>query len=758
MKKIKEFFSNLFKKKDTSGQNGSSSTTIKNDTTVITQKKISKYNWILFGIATFLALVFIIGIIPSPKSKKIEDKITPVNVAPVKNIEAKINFSKDKVDALSQKVNSSFDDKIIITALEGEIKINSVKLDPLHPSVIIKDDCDQLDKLVPALNSCTIDISWFPIVSEEKTLNIVISWEDLSSLTPKTNSSIILLNLKTAKEEPKIIREPVVEPVPVFVPKEEPKQEPLKVTKPLFDDIKPIKTPTINAAKPVTGLKEIVPVIDCKKYAITAYGLNGNPIGWIRPDKTVYSHRCTKVLGKLGKDGKIFDDNGNLIGYDNDGFSQAKLKNMLDIVIPDNWFDYDNKKAQDSEIWAGKIKARREARIAAKGQGGGTKVNGIDARRVANSKEVYESYVNSKVPYTVTAGHQMSSPPKDETYVIRRYKPIPAVIAYPVFTSKGYPQMPAIGIVERNVYGENGRTVIIPAGSKLLGQATGQWPATYVSYSKVQIHWLRIIRPDGAEFTFEEGQAISADAQGKLGVPGKGATDYLEQFVKPMITALVPAAINLLDPVSQAYTSKIILDTNGSTTQQIQGTEKSTENAKKELIRTWNTIASKFVEDSMANNTPPFEVPAGTRITVYPTKDIMLRFSDEISIPFAPAGAALAGVIEAPKEIEDPSRKAYETELAKSNQAFQDIQQAGFEAQISKPKDTPAPVKEDPFKITQAGAQAPVAAPAAAEPEFIGSTPEGYEILGDDIGCWTENPKTGDIVDDPYIDETLDCF
>ncbi len=43
-------------------------------------------------------------------------------------------------------------------------------------------------------------------------------------------------------------------------------------------------------------------------------------------------------------------------------------------------------------------------------------------------------------------------------------------------------------------------------------------------------------------------------------------------------------------------------------------------------------------------------------------------------------------------------------------------------------------------------------------PEVLGTTPDGLDILGDDIGCWTEDPKTGDIVDDPYIDEKLDCF
>ena len=42
-----------------------------------------------------------------------------------------------------------------------------------------------------------------------------------------------------------------------------------------------------------------------------------------------------------------------------------------------------------------------------------------------------------------------------------------------------------------------------------------------------------------------------------MGVPGRGSSDYLEQFVMPMLTAFVPATINLINPVADAFVNQI---------------------------------------------------------------------------------------------------------------------------------------------------------------------------------------------------------
>ncbi|MBN2780070.1 MAG: TrbI/VirB10 family protein, partial [Alphaproteobacteria bacterium] len=158
------------------------------------------------------------------------------------------------------------------------------------------------------------------------------------------------------------------------------------------------------------------------------------------------------------------------------------------------------------------------------------------------------------------------------------------------------------------------------------------WPNTYTRFARVALVWDRLVRPDGAEFIFAGDKPISGDAQGKLGVPGKGSTDYLEQFVKPMITSIVPAAINLISPTAEIFTRKLLTDSDGDLNILETGESTSKEKAKQEMIATWNKIAHKLVDDTLENTTPPFVVPAGTRITIYPKTDIMLRFVDDDSL------------------------------------------------------------------------------------------------------------------------------
>ena len=76
-------------------------------------------------------------------------------------------------------------------------------------------------------------------------------------------------------------------------------------------------------------------------------------------------------------------------------------------------------------------------------------------------------------------------------------KPIPAVIARAIDSNN---PAPITAFVERNVYAEEGRNVIIPAGSRLmgtLGSVTASSEATSES-ARVQISWERLVRPDGS--------------------------------------------------------------------------------------------------------------------------------------------------------------------------------------------------------------------------------------------------------------------
>ena len=89
----------------------------------------------------------------------------------------------------------------------------------------------------------------------------------------------------------------------------------------------------------------------------------------------------------------------------------------------------------------------------------------------------------------------------------------------------------------------------------------------------------------------------------------------------PMLTAIVPAAVNLIAPISDAFVNQIDLDNN---TVVQSGTVRSSELAKNEIITAWNNVATKLLVDVMNNTTPPFSIAAGTRITVFSPVDLFV--------------------------------------------------------------------------------------------------------------------------------------
>ena len=140
----------------------------------------------------------------------------------------------------------------------------------------------------------------------------------------------------------------------------------------------------------------------------------------------------------------------------------------------------------------------------------------------------------------------------------------------------------------------------------------------------MNINWYQFILPNGVEFNFEgksDTDPFSADSQGRVGVPGYGSSDYIEQFFMPMLTAIVPAAVNLIAPVTDAFVNQIDLDNN---TVVQSGTVRSSELAKNEIITAWNQVAQKLLVDMMDNTVPPFTIAAGTRINVYSPVDLMV--------------------------------------------------------------------------------------------------------------------------------------
>mgnify|MGYP002627377569 CR=1 FL=1 len=88
----------------------------------------------------------------------------------------------------------------------------------------------------------------------------------------------------------------------------------------------------------------------------------------------------------------------------------------------------------------------------------------------------------------------------DRTFVLRQYKPIPATIVSDIRADPSlYNQdntLPVRATVDRNVYSDNGRTVIIPAGTLLLGYLTGKMPGPYTAIGRMEINWYHFVLPN----------------------------------------------------------------------------------------------------------------------------------------------------------------------------------------------------------------------------------------------------------------------
>ena len=95
-----------------------------------------------------------------------------------------------------------------------------------------------------------------------------------------------------------------------------------------------------------------------------------------------------------------------------------------------------------------------------------------------------------------------------------------------------------------------------------------------------------------------------------------------------MLTAIVPAAVNMIAPISDAFINQIDLDNN---TVVQSGTIRSSELAKNEIITAWNQVAQKLIVDAMDNTIPPFSIAAGTRITVYSPSDLVITCGNDDS-------------------------------------------------------------------------------------------------------------------------------
>ncbi|MDE6477764.1 MAG: hypothetical protein K2L94_00780, partial [Alphaproteobacteria bacterium] len=429
------------------------------------------------------------------------------------------------------------------------------------------------------------------------------------------------------------IIEPTPEPTPVVMPEPEPKRSEPKqeiqrdiatIAPPVpMIDSKPEPTPTVTSAPTIaTPVSDNAPIPTdgCSDFSFPGYNTSGQQIGWIKPDRGAYyfypfsDRECKNATGKYNPDNGIITAINNpaqKIGTDAEHIGYTTISNGS---VPQLSNPADTRNVN-------RARQLTSAELT-QSMGGGMGAARVNLNPAPASDILYTTSDTNVIP---------STQPYDRSFILRQYKPIPATIVSDVRADatliNGQQFLPVRATVDRNVYSDNGRTVIIPTGTLMLGYVTGEVPGPYKTIGRMEIKWYQFVLPNGVEFNFGGAtDPFSGDAQGRIGVPGRGSTDYLEQFVMPMLTAIVPAAVNMIAPIADKFVNQIDLDNN---TVVQSGTVRSSELAKNEIITAWNQVAQKLMVDMMDNTTPPFTIAAGTRITVYSPQDLAVVCMDD---------------------------------------------------------------------------------------------------------------------------------
>ncbi len=490
-----------------------------------------------------------------------------------------------------------------------------------HKSVAglsIKDTCKKMAE-INQVTACSITLEFAPTAAmESETLAMFVDWHDAKQPKNMSNSEKIALVLSAVA--PVSVKEPEPVAAPAPMPEPKPVQEEIKTQVETLAPADPFADARDNV--PAAPVVNDTPAVACSEFAFPGYNSNGTQIGWIRPERGAYyfhpfsDKKCNNPTGVYNPDSGIITDinnTGKKIGTDAEHIGYTAISS--DGALPQLSNPVSRVKNRAYQLTTDEIE-----------QMSGGASGPEDVTRFRSGITMKD---NSDDVIIGTSGQAIfSSDPFDRTFVLRQYKPIPATIvsevrADPSLYTEGAKTLPVRATVDRNVYSDNGRTVVIPAGTLLLGYVTGDIPGPYKTVGRMDIRWYQFILPSGVEFNFanQASTPFSGDSQGRAGVPGYGSTDYIEQMVLPLLTAVVPAAVNMIAPITDKFVNQIDLDNN---TVVQSGTVRSSELAKNEIITAWNQVAQKFIVDMLDNTVPPFSIAAGTRITVFSPTDLVI--------------------------------------------------------------------------------------------------------------------------------------
>lgn len=338
---------------------------------------------------------------------------------------------------------------------------------------------------------------------------------------------------------------------------------------------------------------------------------DGAYIGDIMDDGSVVNKQGV-VIGQKTPDGLILDDNGTLIGIE-----EIKKPTGGDIFVPAGTFGegsaYGTGVGPGDNLGPGggfgpgeRYNTQRSAALAV---AQGERRQNMQVGKISSNvrKEAFDGMQKDWKEQGIDKS--LSSWRVDMSRMILADKPIPAVLARSIDSNN---PTPVTAFVERNVYAEEGRNILIPAGSRFMGEFGGLSPTSEASSEtgKVQITWQRLIRPDGSMFKFD---GLTADAQGRGGALGYLDKQLFKRYTMPVLTSILTNAMAYMMAPE---------DESGSETETPK--QQAANDARQNFLDQMNQMFEQILQDKASIQAMSY-VPAGTRIIIFPKVDLWLR-------------------------------------------------------------------------------------------------------------------------------------
>jgi len=183
--------------------------------------------------------------------------------------------------------------------------------------------------------------------------------------------------------------------------------------------------------------------------------------------------------------------------------------------------------------------------------------------------------------------------------VITEDRYIPAILENAVNSQIGGR---VIAQVSKHVYGADGRLVLIPAGSRVVGSYE---PLGRTGDTRLAVVWTRLLRPDGASVKMEyEG----ADQMGRTALIGEIDSRLWERYGSVFLLSLFSAATALATPPEDPRFAT----------------------AQRDLAGNLSQVTARVIEENI-DLAPIISVPAGSRINIVPTRDLWLRLPERLA-------------------------------------------------------------------------------------------------------------------------------